>query len=133
METIFRITLFLSGLINLIPSLLAFLPHKISKSYGIDLVNGNYELLLRHRAILFGIIGGIMIYAGIVKKYYKIATTMGLISMISFILLFVLIDKDINSELKKVVVVDIAATVILCTGLVLFVVKSKTYSNLSQA
>ena len=74
-----------------------------------------------------------MIYAGIVKKYYKIATTMGLISMISFILLFVLIDKDINSELKKVVVVDIAATVILCTGLVLFVVKSKTYSNLSQA
>ena len=129
MEAIFRITLFLAGLINLTPSLLAFLPEKISKSYGIELPNGNYELLLRHRAIFFGIIGGLMIYSAIVKKYYEIATTAGLISMISFILLFVLIDKDINSELKKVMIVDIVATVILCIGLVLFLLKLKTLDN----
>ena len=126
MELIYRITLFIAGIINILPALLAFLPEKISKSYGIELPNGNYELLLRHRAILFGIIGGLMIYSAILKKYYEIATTVGLISMGSFIILFILIDKDFNSELKKVMMVDIVATVILCIGLVLFLLKSKT-------
>ena len=120
MELLFRITLFVAGVINLLPSLLAFLPDKIAKSYGIPIPNANYELLLRHRAILFGIIGGLMIYSAIAKKYYTIATTVGLISMVSFILLYFLIGKDINSELKKIMIVDIVATGILCLGVLLF-------------
>lgn len=125
MELLFRITLFVAGVINLLPSLLAFLPDKISKSYGIDIPNSNYELLLRHRAILFGIIGGLMIFSAVVKKHYEIATTAGLISMISFVILYFLIGKDINSELKKVMMIDVVATVILCFGLILFLLKSK--------
>jgi heme A synthase len=126
MEFIYRMTLFIAGLINLLPALLAFLPDKISKSYGIDIPNSNYELLLRHRAILFGIIGGLMIFSAVVKKYYEIATTAGLISMLSFIILYFLIDKDINSELKKVMMIDVVATGILCFGLIIFLLKSKT-------
>jgi heme A synthase len=126
MELIFRIALFIAGLINLLPALLAFLPDKISNSYGIDIPNSNYELLLRHRAILFGIIGGLMIFSAIVKKHYEISTIAGLISMLSFILLYFLIDKGINSELKKVMMIDIVATAILCIGLILFLLKSKT-------
>ena len=126
MELIYRIALFIAGLINLLPVLLAFIPEKISKSYGIDVPNANYELLLRHRAVLFGIIGGLMIYSAIAKKYYEIATTFGLISMLSFIILYFFIGKDINSELKKVMMVDVIATVILCSGLLLFLFRSKT-------
>ena len=126
MEFVYRITLFISGLINLLPALLAFLPGKISKSYGIDIPNANYELLLRHRAILFGIIGGLMIFSAITRKLYETATTAGLISMLSFIILYFLIGKDINSELKKVMIVDTIATAILCIGLILFFIKSKT-------
>jgi hypothetical protein len=126
MELVFRITLFIAGLINMLPTLLAFLPDKISKSYGIDIPNSNYELLLRHRAILFGIIGGLMIYSAIVKKHYEIATIVGLISMISFIILYFSIDKGINSELKKVMMIDFVASVILCFGLILFLLRSKT-------
>jgi hypothetical protein len=125
MELIFRITLFIAGLINLLPALLAFFPDKISKSYGIDVPNANYELLLRHRAILFGIIGGLMIFSAIVKKHYEIATTAGLIGMMSFIILYFLIDNDINTELKNVMRIDFVATVILCIGLILFLLKSK--------
>ena len=127
MELIYRITLFVAGLINLLPSMLAFLPGKISKSYGIEIPNANYELLLRHRAILFGIIGGLMIFSSIVKKYYEIATIAGLISMTSFILLYFLIDKDISSELKKVMAIDIFASLILLVGLVIF---SITFKNI---
>jgi hypothetical protein len=125
MELLFRIALFISGIINILPSLLAFLPDKISKSYGIDIPNSNYELLLRHRAILFGIIGGFMIYSAIVKKYYELSTIAGLVSMASFIILYFLIGKDINKELKKVLMIDLVATVILCIGFILFLLKLK--------
>jgi heme A synthase len=124
MELIFRITLFIAGVINLLPSVLAFLPDKISKSYGIEIPNENYELLLRHRAILFGIIGGLMIYSAVAKKHYEVSTVIGLISMISFIVLFFLIGKDINSDLKKVMTIDIVGTVILCIGFILLKLKS---------
>ena len=127
MELIYRITLFVAGLINLLPSMLAFLPDKISKSYGIEIPNANYELLLRHRATLFGIIGGLMIFSAIVKKYYDIATIAGLISMTSFILLYFLIDRGISSELKKVMLIDILASLILLIGLVIFLITSKKY------
>jgi hypothetical protein len=122
MELIYRITLFLAGLINLLPSLLAFLPAKISKSYGIDIPNANYELLLRHRAILFGIIGGLMIFSAITKKFYEISTIAGLVSMTSFIILYFLIGKGINSELKKVMIVDVIATVVLLMGVTAFLI-----------
>lgn len=124
MELIFRITLFIAAVINLLPSVLAFLPDKISKSYGIEIPNENFELLLRHRAILFGIIGGLMIYSAVAKKHYEVSTVIGLISMVSFIVLFFLIGKDINSELKKVMTVDIVGTVLLCIGFILFKLKS---------
>jgi heme A synthase len=124
MELIFRITLFIAGVINLLPSVLAFLPDKISKSYGFEIPNENYELLLRHRAILFGIIGGLMIYSAVAKKHYEVSTFIGLISMVSFIVLFFLIGKDINSDLKKVMTIDIVGTVILCIGFILLKLKS---------
>ncbi len=66
-----------------------------------------------------------MIFSAIVKKYYDIATIAGLISMTSFIILYFLIDKGISSELKKVMAIDIVATVILLIGLVFFLITSK--------
>jgi heme A synthase len=125
MELLFRITLFVAGVINLLPSLLAFLPDKIAKSYGIQIPNANYELLFRHRAILFGIIGGLMIYSALVKKHYELSTMAGLVSMTSFVVLYFLIGKDINSELKKVMMIDVVAIVILCAGFLLYALRSK--------
>jgi len=120
METIFRICLFIAGVINIIPSLIAFLPDKISSSYGIEVPDANYELLLRHRAVLFGIIGGVIIYAAITKKYYSLAITIGLISMISFIVLLKLSSGAINPELMKVMKIDIIGIIILLIGCVCY-------------
>ncbi len=120
MELVFRICLFIAGIINIVPSILAFIPDKISSSYGIEMPNANYELLLRHRAILFGIIGGIMIYSALTKKYYSLAVCIGFISMISFVVLLKLVNGDVNPELNKVMRVDIVGIVILLIGFVLY-------------
>jgi len=116
MELIFRICLFIAGIINTIPTFLAFLPDKISTSYGIEIPDSNLELLLMHRAVLFGIIGGIMIYSAISKRNYNLAVCIGLISMISFIILLKLSNGEINPELVKVMWMDIIGIIILLIG-----------------
>ena len=113
MEIFFRITLLTAGIINAIPVLLAFLPSKITESYGISLPDANYELLLRHRALLFGIIGGLMIYSAISKKYYDLATLVGMVSMVSFVLLYLMVDGEVNAALTKVMQIDTVCLILL--------------------
>jgi len=120
MEVVFRICLFIAGVINFVPSILAFVPNKISESYGIEIPNSNYELLLRHRAILFGIIGGIMIYSAIAKKNYSMSVFIGMISMISFVILMNLVNGEINPELTKVMMIDLVGIIILLVGFLLY-------------
>ena len=115
-EIVFRICLFVSGAINFVPVLLAFLPDRINQIYGLEILDANYELLLRHRGILFGILGGLMIFSAISKKYYTLSVLVGLISMISFLILFKLVDGDMNAELEKVMRIDIVGIVILLFG-----------------
>lgn len=115
--------MFIAGVINFVPVMLAFLPSKISESYGVDVSDVNNELLLRHRAILFGIIGGVMIYSAFSKKYCDLAFTIGFVSMISFFVLVKLMDGDVNTELRNVLNIDIAGIVILLIGLVLYKLK----------
>ena len=125
MEIIFRITLFIVGTINILPAILTFLPHRISKSYGIEILNVNYELLLRHRAAMFGLIGGLLIYSAISKKLYEVSTFVGLFSMLSFIILYFIIGREINVELRKIMIIDTVAAAILLVGFILYLTSSK--------
>ncbi len=120
MEVLFRISLVIAGVINLLPSILAFLPKRISSSYGIAVPDANYELLLRHRAVLFGIIGGIMLYAAYSQTHYSLAVIIGLVSMVSFVALLQLVPGEVNPQLRKVMKVDVFAIVILLAGYTLY-------------
>jgi len=129
MEWVFRIALFITGIINIVPSVLAFLPDKIPTSYGIDKLDSNLELLLRHRAILFGIIGGWMIFSALSKRYYEISVIAGLVSMASFVVLYFLANKHISPELRKVMLIDVAAIIILSAATILFIINGKSRMN----
>jgi hypothetical protein len=124
MELIFRISLFIAGIVNILPALLVFFPTKIANSYGIAIPDSNYELLLRHRAALFFIVGGLLVYSSITQKGYVISAAVGLISMLSFVLLYYLIGKNINAQLKKVMLIDVGAIIVLFVGAVLYYLSS---------
>jgi hypothetical protein len=113
MELALRIALFLTSIVNILPVLGAFLPSKMKDAYGIDVPDANFELLLRHRAVLFGIVGGFMLYAAITKNYLSLASIIGLISMISFIMLYFTIGGQINESLTKVMKIDVVAAIVL--------------------
>ena len=120
MELVYRIALGLAGIVNLLPALLVFMPQNISKSYGVAVPDGNYELLLRHRGVMFGVVGGLILYSAFTKRYYEVSTLAGLVSMVSFVGLYYLVDKPINAELKRVMQIDVFAIIILMVGLGLY-------------
>jgi len=130
MEIFFRVTLFLAGIINLIPSILAIFPGRIYGSYGVDILDPNMELLLRHRAVLFFIVGGILVYSALAKKYYALATITGLVSMVSFVVLYLSLSQSVNEQLRKVMLFDIVASTLLFVGaLVYFLFSGKMLNS----
>ncbi len=119
MEIFFRLSLLIAGIINTVPVLIAFLPDKITDSYGVTIPDANFELLLRHRAVLLGIVGGLMIYSAISKKHYDLTTLVGMVSMVSFLLLYFIMDGEINAALAVVMKFDVFAILLLLIGYLL--------------
>jgi hypothetical protein len=118
MAFLYRLILLITGVVHLLPFSLAFFANRISNSYGVSISDPNMQLLLRHRAFLFGIIGFGLIFSAIKKKYYLAASVVGLVSMISFICLYYWIG-DINAQLQSVMWVDmlVGAALLLVTVL----------------
>ena len=123
MEAVFRVVLFLCGLIHLLPFTLAFLPERIQSAYGVEVTGSDMMLLLRHRAVLFGIVGAVMLYSSLKGRHYALSTFVGLASMLSFILLYGFIG-GINDSLKSVVWVDVAASVALASSSAAYLLRS---------
>lgn len=74
----------IAGLINFAPLIGAISRSKLTALYGLDFSDPALELLMRHRAVLFGIVGGFMIFAAFHTPWQKSAIVIGLISMVSF-------------------------------------------------
>jgi hypothetical protein len=119
MEYLYRLILLVTGLVHLLPFSLAFFTNRIPNSYGVSISDPNMQLLLRHRAFLFG-----LIFSAIKKKYYLAASVVGLVSMVSFICLYYWIG-DINAQLQSVMWVDMLVGAALLLITVLYYRRSK--------
>ena len=128
MEFLYRLILLVTGLVHLLPFSLAFFANRIPNSYGVSISDPNMQLLLRHRAFLFGIIGFGLIFSAIKKKYYLAASVVGLVSMISFICLYYWIG-DINAQLQSVMRVDMLVGAALLLITVLYYWRSKNVKS----
>jgi hypothetical protein len=106
MENLYRLILLITGLVHILPFSFLFFTEQLQKSYGVDISDANLQLLLRHRAIFFGLIGVGMILSAIKKSFYGWASAIGLISMLSFVWLFYQIG-GINQQLRSVMLIDV--------------------------
>ena len=117
-ERIIAGLLIVAGLINFAPVVGVFSGARIEGMYGVDLADPALEILLRHRAVLFGLVGGFMIYAAFKQALHMIAIVGGLVSMASFLALYYS-AADQPLALISIVYADIVGVVLLGLALAL--------------
>jgi hypothetical protein len=106
------IALLLVALIQGLPLLGVLGAARLSALYGIAVTEANLEILLRHRAVLFGMLAAFLAYAAFKPEMHRLALTAGLLSVGSFMALTMMVGSP-NTALQAVFKVDIAALVLL--------------------
>lgn len=111
-DTLVALIFFIVGMINFVPIVGALSAGYLEQLYQVRIKGPEIELLLRHRAILFGIVGGVLIGAAFFPSIQVLAWIAGIVSMLSFIILFLLVGS--NSEaLMRILWIDVFAIFLL--------------------
>lgn len=106
------------GLINLIPVVGVFSASNLESAYAISLVSNDLIILMRHRALLFGVIGGFILYSAFDRFFQSAAMIMAAVSMLGYVALVVLVG-GYNSSIFKVLIVDVVGLGVLFLGVIL--------------
>jgi hypothetical protein len=112
MTNIISITLLIAGVIHLLPITGVLGVSQLNELYGIAIEDANLTILMRHRAVLFALLGAFLVFSAFTPSLQKLAITAGLISTISFLAL-ALTSPDYNTSIARVVYADIVAIICL--------------------
>jgi len=105
----------LAGVIHLLPLLGVIGAERLRTLYGVDLSDGNLLVLMRHRAVLFGLLGSLLVLAAFRPGLMPLAIAGGGVSAASF-LVFALLEGGLNDAMHRVLAADIAALVCLAVA-----------------
>jgi hypothetical protein len=103
------------GIIHLLPLTGVLGVPRLQSLYGVTIVDLNLEILMRHRAVLFGILGAFLIYAAFRPSLQLAALIAGAVSVISFLVIASMVG-GYNAGIARVVTADIVAVVCLLIG-----------------
>jgi hypothetical protein len=98
--------------IHLLPVVGVLGQESITKLYGVSISDSNTEILMRHRAVLFAIVGLFLLLSVFKSDYQPLAILIGLISVVSFLLLS-WSTEGLNPEMSRVVKIDWIALLLL--------------------
>lgn len=115
--------LILIGLIHVLPITGALSQSHLEKLYGINLDDPNLILLMRHRAILFGLLGALCLYAAFSPSTQWLALVAALASIVSFFY-FALAAERYNAAIRRVVIADIIAAIAWLAATMLYGIRS---------
>ncbi|WP_353237134.1 phosphopantetheine adenylyltransferase [Limnohabitans sp.] len=110
------IALLVSGIIHLIPVYGVSGSAALTQLYGIEVVDSNVAILLQHRALLFGILGLLMLLAIALPSIRITVLVTGLLSAASFIVVAMWVG-DYNPAISRVIRADAVASALLAAGL----------------
>ncbi len=109
--------LLIVGLIHLLPVSGVLGADRLHALYGIEFSDPSLAILMRHRAVLFGLLGVFLVAAAFRVAWIPLALVAGTASVVSFLLLAWVVG-DYNSAVARVVVADVVALVCLVIGAV---------------
>ena len=100
------------AIIHLLPLSGVLGAERLAVLYGVDLDESNLEILMRHRAVLFGLLGGYFAYAAFHRSHQPAAFVIAAISIASFLMIAWSVG-DFNAAIRRVVIADLIAMVAL--------------------
>ena len=118
MKTIIQVLLLIVGLINFFPVIGVISADVLVKLYGGEILTGDLLILMRHRAILFGIVGGFIIISAFRPALQTAAIVMGFVTLVGFEILALGAD-NLGDKLYRVAMIDIAAIIALAIAAIL--------------
>ena len=105
MSKLVAVLLLIVGIIHLLPVVGVLGGDRLNSLYGLNLDEPNLQILMRHRAVLFGLLGALLIAAAFLPGLRTLALLAGLVSVVSFLLL-AWGTPLYNEALRRVVVAD---------------------------
>lgn len=97
---------------------------QISALYDVDVSDDNLAILMRHRAVMFGLLGAFFVYAAFKPTLQPVAFIAAAVSIMSFFYLAFSVG-DFNAAIRKIVVADVVAGSALACAVVLYFVKHR--------
>jgi hypothetical protein len=94
-----------AAIINLLPLMGVMGAPQLERMYGVSIEGADMAVLMRHRAILFGVVGALLGAAAFMPSLRLAAFLAGMLSMVSF-LVFQALEGETNAALGKVAMVD---------------------------
>ena len=113
-------SLILVGIIHLLPLSGLLGAERLAALYGLDFSEPNLSILMRHRAVLFGLLGAFLVFAAFRPALQPLAFIAAFVSVLSFLLL-AWSSGGYNPQLGRVVMADIVALAALVIGAAVYV------------
>ncbi|MBW0104092.1 hypothetical protein [Pseudonocardia sp. KRD291] len=121
MSLVVGVILFVVGVVNGLPVVGVAGAGPLTTLYGTSLTDPDLLVLMRHRAILLGLLGAVLVAAAFLPTLRPAAIIAGLVSMVGFVVLAHLVG-GIDPKLRTTVLIDVALSAALLVALALHLV-----------
>lgn len=127
MEKLTSFSLIVVAIIHLLPLAGVMSADKLSLLYGVTLDDPNLVILMRHRAVIFALLGGFILLSAFQPQLQLIAIIAAYISVLAF-LIIAWQTGDYSAAIRKVVILDVLALLCLLLASIKFVAPLVTRS-----
>lgn len=104
--------LLIAAVIHLLPLAGVLGGTRLERLYGLTIRDPNLDILLRHRAVLFGLLGVLLLMSAFMPALRTLALSAGIISAVSFLVIVAQTGPH-NAAIARVVRADGVAVVAL--------------------
>lgn len=118
MQKLVLVALLASGLVHLVPTLGVLGPSQLRRLYGVAVAAPELVLLMRHRALLFGLIGALQLAALASPGLRLAALLVGLVSALGYVAL-AWPPSSVGPALARVAWIDLGLVLLLAPALAL--------------
>lgn len=120
MSLVVPAVLVLVAVIHLLPLVGVLGACRLASLYGVRVEGPDLSILLRHRAVLFGLLGAGLLLAAARPELHGAGIVAGSVSVVSFLVLARL-ESGANERIRRVVAVDVVALVLLAVAAVVHI------------